>query len=42
MVTLIIKITVVMINMITKTRKTIAITENTKTTTVMATTQQLK
>ena len=42
MVTLIIKITVVMINMITKTRKTIAITEKTKTTTIMTTTQQLK
>ena len=37
MVTLIIKITVVMINMITKTRKTITITEKKKTTT-----QQLK
>ena len=42
MVTLIIKITVVMINMITKTRKTITITEKTKTTTIMAKTQQLK
>ena len=42
MVTLIIKITVVMINMITKTRKTIAITEKIKTTTIMTTTQQLK